>query len=148
MARHKNLRRIEQAMVELNRTARSGKGDAARSGKSGVSIPGAAQRVLYQISENGSVRMADLARRTQTDPGIMTRQVDLLEREGLVERKADPGDRRAMVVRMTPKGRRAAVRLRAVQDEIFERLLTDWAAGDLERAAEIMERLVHDLRSD
>ncbi len=146
MTRRKDLRRIEQAMVELNRLARSGQGDAERAERAGVSIPGAAQRVLYQLVERGDARLTDLARRTGGDPGILSRQIDLLEEVGLVVRTPDPNDGRARVLRVTAQGRRVSARLRRAQDETFATLLARWSATDLAAAAEVMERLARDLR--
>jgi len=83
MSKQKNMRRIESAMVEMNRLTRSGRGDNERSRRAGVELTGAGQRLLQQVGEYGPVRLAHLARRTNTDPGIVTRQVDTLEAEGL-----------------------------------------------------------------
>ena len=146
MTRLEDLRRIEQAMVELNRLARGGQGDADRAERAGVSIPGAAQRVLYQLVERDDARLTDLARRTRTDPGILSRQLDLLEETGLVERRADPNDGRARVLRVTAQGRRVSARLRRAQDETFATLLSGWSAEELSTAAAAMERLARDLK--
>lgn len=146
MSRQKSMRRIESSMIELNRMTRSGRGDSVRNRLAGVDLSSAAQRLLHQVVEHGPVRLAHLARRTGTDPGIVTRQVDAIESEGLVERRPDPTDRRALLLHMTPKGRRTAARLRRVQDEIFAQQLADWSAVELETAAGAMERLSRDLR--
>jgi DNA-binding MarR family transcriptional regulator len=140
------MRRIENAMIELNRMSRSGRADRQRSELAGVDLTGVAQRLLHPVFEHGPQRLAEIARRTGTDPGIVTRQVDVIEREGLVERRPDPTDRRALLLHLTRKGRRIAAELRAVQDEIFARQLADWSKAELESAARVMERLVGDLR--
>jgi len=147
VTRRKDLRRIEQAMVELNRLSRSGQADAVRAERAKVPVPGAAQRVLYQLVEHGDARLMELARRMETDPGIVSRQVGLLEREGLVERRRDPQDGRARVLRLTARGRAVSRRLRSTQDETFSSLLRSWSGAELESAAEVMERLVRALRS-
>lgn len=146
MSRQKNLLRIEAAMVELGRMTRSGRADRLRCERAGVEVTGAAQRLIYYLMENGPMRLSELARRTETDPGILTRQVNGLEKQGLVERRPDPTDRRAALVQMSPKGRRIAQRLREVQDEVLGGQLAGWAASDLERAASLMEQLIRDVR--
>jgi len=146
MSRQKSLLRIEAAMVELGRMTRSGRADRLRCERAGVELTGAAQRLIYYLMENGPMRLSELARRTETDPGILTRQVNALEQQGLVERRPDPTDRRAWIVRMLPKGRRIALRLREVQDEVLGSQLSGWAAADLEQAAGLMEQLIRDIR--
>lgn len=146
MARQKDLLRIEAAMVELGRMTRSGRADRLRCERAGVEVTGAAQRLIYYLMENGPMRLSELARRTETDPGILTRQVNALEQQGLVARRPDPTDRRAWIVRMLPKGRRIALRLREVQDEVLGSQLAGWTAAELEQAAGLMEQLIRDIR--
>ncbi len=148
MSRQKNLLRIEAAMVELGRMTRSGRADRLRCERAGVELTGAAQRLIYYLMENGPMRLSDLARRTETDPGILTRQINAIERQGIVERKPDPTDRRAALVQMSPKGRRVAQRLREVQDEVLGGQLARWTRVDLERAADLMEQLIRDVRPE
>ncbi len=133
-------------MVELGRMTRSGRADRLRCERAGVEVTGAAQRLIYYLIENGPLRLSELARRTETDPGILTRQVNALERQGIVERRPDPTDRRAMTVHMLPRGRRIALRLREVQDEVLGSQLEGWTAGDLDQAAGLMEQLIRDIR--
>lgn len=133
-------------MVELGRMTRSGRADRLRCQRAGVEVPGAAQRLIYYLMENGPMRLSELARRTETDPGILTRQVNALEKQGIIERRPDPTDRRAVIVQMSPKGRRIAQRLREVQDEVLGGQLAGWTAVDLERAASLMEQLIRDVR--
>jgi DNA-binding MarR family transcriptional regulator len=146
MSRQKHLLRIEAAMVELGRMTRSGRADRLRCQRAGVEVTGAAQRLIYYLMENGPLRLSELARRTETDPGILTRQVKAMERQGLVERRPDPTDGRAIVLHMSAKGRRIAARLREVQDEVLGGQLAEWSASDLESAAGLMERLIRDVR--
>lgn len=146
MGRQKDLLRIEAAMVELGRMTRSGRADRLRCERAGVEVTGAAQRLIYYLMENGPMRLSELARRTETDPGILTRQINAIEAQGLVERRPDPTDRRASLVGMSARGRRIAQRLREVQDEVLGGQLASWNAGELERAADLMERLIRDVR--
>ncbi|MBY0398990.1 MarR family transcriptional regulator [Myxococcota bacterium] len=146
MSRQKHLLRIEAAMVELGRMTRSGRADRLRCERAGVEVTGAAQRLIYYLMENGPMRLSELARRTETDPGILTRQVNTLAAQGIVEKRPDPTDRRAVTVQMLPKGRRIAQRLREVQDEVLGSQLARWASSDLEQAAGLMEQLISDIR--
>ena len=61
-------------------------------------------RALDVISEEGGVRVGELADRIGIDETTATRLVDRLESGGLAERRSAEGDRRAIVVDLTPAG--------------------------------------------
>ena len=86
-------------------------------------------------------RMTDLAEGVLTSPSGMTRAVNRLAGEGLVERDQDPDDRRSFIVRLTPLG---VARLRDAQMThhawCFEMLLDGLDADDLRRLAAIYDR--------
>ena len=70
--------------------------------------------VLLRLARasNRSLRMTELAQRVMFSPSGLTRVVDRLVEEGLVDRQRDSGDARAVFARLTEKGydalRRAA----------------------------------------
>ncbi|MGX7678243.1 MarR family winged helix-turn-helix transcriptional regulator [Jatrophihabitans sp. DSM 45814] len=71
--------------------------------------------VLVQLAEAPEyrLRMSELANAVLLSRSGLTRLVDRLQREGLVERQPDPGDARGLFTVMTEKGR-AALRDAAV----------------------------------
>jgi DNA-binding MarR family transcriptional regulator len=78
--------------------------------------------VLLQLSEapGVSLRMTDLAEAVLLSKSGLTRLVDRMCGEGLIERSRDAADRRSLVVTLTPAGRRALrraapVHLRGIQ---------------------------------
>jgi len=79
-------------------------------------------------AEGGSMRMVDLAETVLLSKSGVTRLVDRLEADGLVERQSCPGDRRAINATITPAGRAALKRALPVHtralDEIFADHLT------------------------
>ena len=69
------------------------------------------------IAKNNEARMSDLAERTVISFSRVSRVVDELENQGLVERKPDPVDGRAVIVKLTPAGRghlQEAVKVHAI----------------------------------
>ena len=56
-------------------------------------------------SVDGQLRMTDLAAQTGLSTSGITRVVDRLQREGLVNRRACPADRRSLFSVITPDGR-------------------------------------------
>ena len=61
-------------------------------------------RLLAVTQSNMGVM--DLARKLQVNAAAVTRQVQELERKGLVRRRADPKDGRRNYVSLSPKGRK------------------------------------------
>jgi DNA-binding MarR family transcriptional regulator len=63
--------------------------------------------VLLRLARTagGKLRMTDLAAQTQLTTSGITRVVDRLERDGLVERSACPTDRRGLFAHITEPGR-------------------------------------------
>ena len=75
----------------------------------------------------GALRMSDLAAQTQLTTSGITRVVDRLERDQLVERRACPTDRRGLFAHITRAGR---ARLDAVLPGHLE-LIDTWLTGPL-----------------
>ena len=87
-----------------------------------------------------SLRMSQLAERVLVPPSTLTRRVDRLVADGLVQRRRIPDDSRAMIVGLTDEGlarlRRAArTHLRGIREHFTGRLSTrelDGVAAGLE----------------
>jgi len=71
------------------------------------------------------LRMNELSRRLMVTGGNVTRIVDQLVTEGLVERRTSAGDRRSFTVRLTPAGRRAF----GAMAEMHERWIVEMFSG-------------------
>ena len=103
--------------------------------------------VLALLSEGppDGIRMSQVAERTLLSRSGLTRRVDGLERDGLVERRACRSDRRGLMAVLTPKGRRAleaaaATHVRGVRQHFVDRLGRD----DLRRLSQVLDRVVGD----
>jgi DNA-binding MarR family transcriptional regulator len=102
-------------------------------------LPLGSYEVLLHLNEapDRRLRMTDLADRVVLSRSGLTRLVDRLQREGLVERHPDPGDARGLFTVMTDKGR-AALRDAAVVhlagiSELVVAKLTDAELAELQR---------------
>ncbi|WP_295800534.1 MarR family transcriptional regulator [uncultured Microbulbifer sp.] len=58
-------------------------------------------QVLWILNKTQGMKQAELAERMDVAPISLTRQIDLLQAEGLVERRQDPQDRRCFRVFLT-----------------------------------------------
>jgi DNA-binding MarR family transcriptional regulator len=96
--------------------------------------------VLVHLSETPghSLRMTDLAERLKLSPSGITRRIDGLVREGLVERRQCPSDRRGSNAVLTEKGlsqlnEAAPTHVRGVRshfvDQLSERQLANLASA-------------------
>ncbi len=65
----------------------------------------------------------DIAKRLRIEGPTMTRMLDTLEADGLVERLPDPSDRRTKQLRLTAEGERTLEEIFAIADEMRDRLL-------------------------
>jgi len=87
----------------------------------------------------------EVARRLRIEGPTLTRMLDSLEKDGLVERLADPADRRTKLLRVTPEGERALEEIFDIADEMRERLLRGFSDDQVAQVnaflAEVLTRL-------
>lgn len=85
------------------------------------------------LNMQGPKSQTDLARRLRVEAATVTRMVDILGKEGLVERTPDPNDRRVNLLSISPKGEAVLEEIFRVYDRLRNHLLQDLAAEDVER---------------
>ena len=119
VSRLDDLRGVELA---INRIARISNGRVAarhRSERSGVMLSRPAITILATLRGSGPVRLSLLARLTDLEAPLISREIRELAEGGYVRRTADPTDGRAGIVDLTAKGRRAYQAYRDATDEII-----------------------------
>ncbi len=102
---------------------------------------------LASIDRLGPLTPSELADIERVKRPTATRVAAALEREGLVERAADPSDGRACLLSSSSTGKALLKRLRSRKNAyISKRLLKlgDEDVETLERAAEVLERMLED----
>jgi DNA-binding MarR family transcriptional regulator len=138
---------VKDAIVAIQRMTNSRRLDTMRAERSGVPLGLVATGVLYQVVEWGPLRAASLAERSRMQPAALSRQLGILEHEGMIVRAPDPTDRRGSVVRATLRGRAVHERVQAADDDLFAAQLARWDGGEIDCLAELLERLAADLRA-
>ncbi len=93
-------------------------------------------RVLAALLRAGSLTAGALAGEMGLAASTVTRIVDVLERERLVERRPSPGDRRVVELHLTPAGFRRA------------REIERWKAGAIDQVAAELDPERHELILD
>ncbi|AIF46419.1 MarR family transcriptional regulator [Dyella japonica A8] len=71
---------------------------------SGVDLRFTQFLILKRLAHMGPMSASELARAVELDGGAMTRQLDQLERKGLLRRQPHEQDRRALRIELTPAG--------------------------------------------
>jgi len=80
--------------------------------------------VLFRLERSEGLKQAELADILEIQPITLTRLIDRLCDNGLIERRSDPNDRRAKRLFLTPAARPLLDRLDKLTSEIMERTLT------------------------
>ncbi|GAA4610610.1 MarR family winged helix-turn-helix transcriptional regulator [Actinoallomurus liliacearum] len=91
------------------------------------------------------LRVGEIAARMQVVGPHVTRQLQGLEREGLVERLADPDDQRARLITLTEPGRERISGYLRVVNGWFADALSDWSDEDQRDLVRLFGRMVDDL---
>jgi DNA-binding MarR family transcriptional regulator len=104
---------------------------------------------LATIDRYGPLTPSELAKLERVQRPTVTRTLGCLDREGLIERTPDPADGRSALVSVNAAGRERLRRLRGRKNAYLARRMREMPAADieaLERAAEILERMLEDER--
>jgi DNA-binding MarR family transcriptional regulator len=103
--------------------------------------------LLVSIKYAPGIGIRELAARERVSPPAMTKHVDRLERDGLVERKPSEDDRRRVGIRLTEDGQRLLRRVRSRRTAwLAQRLgeLDEHALAAIAAAVEPLAQLLHE----
>jgi DNA-binding MarR family transcriptional regulator len=139
------LTEIEQALTRLIRRGNQPRVHERLAARAGVALDRAGYAVLCRVHEGGPLRLSELAGRMGIDASTASRQVQQLERGGLVGRVADPQDRRASLLELSAEGRRVLARMREARRTSLAQVLGEWSGHDRRALAVLLARLVDDL---
>lgn len=138
---------VEGAMTELFRLASSRRVHDERQRRSGTDLSRTEWELLRRVDDLGPVRVSRLAALVDLSPAVTSRALGSLESDGLVRRAATPGDGRGVSFRSTASGRRVRARFQATMLDELATVLQAWSPKDRAVLAEVLPRLVADLRS-
>lgn len=137
----------ERALERLFRLTANRSMHKRQTAAVGVDVARAGYAVLRSLDEAGELNLGDIARECSMDPGATSRQVRVLEDDGLVERATDDTDARAVVLRLTDQGRDVYRRIVAVRTTYMGAVLDGWSVEDCATLARLVDRLVDDLKA-
>jgi DNA-binding MarR family transcriptional regulator len=104
--------------------------------------------LLVSIKYAPGVGLRELAARERVSPPAMTKHVDRLERDGLVERRASEEDRRRVGVTLTDEGQRLLRRVRSRRTAWLAQRLAELDESEQAALEAAVAPLTHLLRED
>lgn len=102
-------------------------------------------KVLHYLKENESCTQRELARCCDIEPATVSKMLDAMEREGLIERLLNKEDRRAFQIRMTEEGCRRLTLWDEICKEINEKSLHGFSEEAKEQFMEDLGRMYRNL---
>lgn len=138
---------LQTSLLRLGRLLASRQAATRLVEVAGIQVSQQGVALLRALRREGRVPAAELAAAAGMDLGAVSRQVRLLEQDGLVSRSADPDDGRVVLLELTGKGQTTAERLHAISAGHLEAALADWSEVERAALAASLDRLVDDLRA-
>ncbi len=102
--------------------------------------------VLFRLDRSEGLKQSELAEILDLQPITLTRLLDRLAENGLIERRADPNDRRANRLFLTPTARPLLERLTELGGDMMKTVLDGLGAKELERLLRDLELMRENLR--
>ncbi|MET0928668.1 MAG: MarR family transcriptional regulator [Aeromicrobium sp.] len=101
--------------------------------------------LLYVLKVRGSMRLGDLAEALKLDASTVSRHVQQLGDQGLIDREPDPEDGRARIIGITNGGRAALKHTFDQRRAYIAEAMTDWTDADRSRLRDDIVRLTQHL---
>ena len=97
--------------------------------------------VLYWVSQSPEgVSQVQLADQVSVETSTLTRQLDAMETQGLIERISVESDRRAKRVRLTEAARQRIAECAPIADAVRTEILGDISEEEIEVAVSVLRR--------
>lgn len=106
------------------------------------------QYIVLKNLRNGPAMSSTLAECAAINAGAMTRVIDKLAEQGIVERHPSPTDRRAWQVDLTSEGRKLIKRMEICGENTLASAFKDVSAKRLAELEATLEQIVSNLASD
>ena len=103
-------------------------------------------RVLAFLNETDGLGVSALADCTVTDQSTLSRALQQMERQGLVERLANPADNRFVEVHVTSRGQVLFAEILPLALQLRDRALDGLAEVDRERLLDLLSQILDNLQ--
>src|SRR5690349_7432695 len=103
--------------------------------------------VLLRLDRSEGLKQSELAEILDLQPISLTRLLDRLAENGLIERRADPNDRRANRLYLTPAARPLLKQLAALGEDLMDTVLQNVEPASQEQLLRDLGTMKNDLRA-
>lgn len=131
------LSHIADVFATVNVEASTPRQDDRILQRAGVSLDRALIPLLACLGTRGPMAAVELADRAGRDSTTISRQLLVLEMQGLVERRPSQEDRRVKEIFLTVEGSGVAERLIGARRQLYSGLLSTWTAKQWEQFVEL-----------
>jgi DNA-binding MarR family transcriptional regulator len=100
--------------------------------------------VLASLAGNGPLAVRDLCERVLAQQPTVTKLLDRLQAQGLLQREDSPTDRRQTLVRLSPAGTERVAPLLTLAKAHEDRVLARLGRGDSQRLKKLLQSLLGD----
>jgi MarR family transcriptional regulator for hemolysin len=143
MPTQSNNREIAFTIMDVARMLRTYADQCARQ----FGISRAQWGVLVRLDRSEGLKQSELAEILDLQPISLTRLLDRLAENGLIERRADPNDRRANRLFLMPAARPLLEQLTELGQDMMIGVLDGLDAKTIERMLRDLERVKENLRA-
>jgi DNA-binding MarR family transcriptional regulator len=98
-------------------------------------------QVLWLLAREQGLKQAELAERLDMAPISLGRQLDKLEKEGLVERQRDANDRRCFRIHLTDAAQPALLVLKALGEETRAEAMAGLSLAEVRQLHDLLSRI-------
>lgn len=98
-------------------------------------------RALWHLARNEGLTQTSLAGLLEIQPISLTRALDRLAEQGLIERRPSPSDRRATQVYLTEKAQPVVAQLTAILNEFRTIAIDGLGVEELGRATDVLKHM-------
>ena len=111
----------------------------------GLTVGEGQARALRTLLEEGTMTQKQLADLCMRDVATMSRNIDRLEKAGLLKRENNPGCRRSYLICLTEEGKEKAKQVQKIFRELDERIWGDIPEKEMEQLYETLLRIERNL---
>ncbi|MFZ5815695.1 MAG: MarR family winged helix-turn-helix transcriptional regulator [Bacillota bacterium] len=104
--------------------------------------------ILTELGRSGPVTLAELVRRVNLDKGWVSRAVESMAQEGLLQKEPSPTDKRAIIISMTRQGEALCSDLNETLDAQSHRVMSRIPPGEREGVTRALALLEQALRAE
>lgn len=100
--------------------------------------------ILFSLKSGVASTPFELSTLLSIDTGLMTRMLDKLETNGLLERSRNARDRRVVNLRMTDKGAKIAARIPEIAPKVLNARLRNFTKTEFQQLNRLLRKFVGD----